>query len=274
MTRFIFALLLLIPSFSHAADNAIWQKALDKQTLRCGYVTYEPGLVKDVNKGSLSGYDKDIMTAIAKRLEIKVEWVPTGGWGTFLEDMKSGKFDMLCNSYWVNAANAKYVLYARPNMYQPAFFVARNDDSRFDKDETQFNHPATSIAVIESDSQYFMVKNKYPKATIHALPHNFDFSLIISEVATKKSDLTIADAVTIGSYQKSNPGKVKLVQPDHPLQIYPAAFVMPSGETQMKQAIDQALDEMILSGELKKIFEKYNQYPHSFYYPTIQYEIK
>jgi ABC-type amino acid transport substrate-binding protein len=268
---FVFALF-SFPVF--AAENTIWQHALDKQTLRCGYVVYEPGFVKDVNTGKVTGYDKDIMESIAKRLEIKLTWVPAGGWGTVVEDIKSNKYDMLCNSYWTNAEVSKYILYTRPTMFQPAFFIARKDDKRFDGVNPLINDPSVSIAAIEDDSPYYISKQKYPKATIHVLPHNFDFSLIANEVASKKSDLAVIDAVTAGQYQEKNPGKIRLILVDNPLQIVPTAFVIPSGETQMKQAIDQSIDEMIMSGELKRIFAKYSKYPHSFYYPTISYQEK
>jgi ABC-type amino acid transport substrate-binding protein len=98
--------------------------------------------------------------------------------------------------------------------------------------------------------------------------------LIANEVATKKSDLSVVDAVTAGQFQEKNPGKIRLISVDHPFQIVPTAFVLPSGETQMKQAFDQALDEMILSGELKQVYQKYNKYPHSFYFPSISYDTK
>jgi ABC-type amino acid transport substrate-binding protein len=268
---FLAAALFAVPAF---AQGSRWQNVLNTHTLRCGYVTYEPGLVKDVNDNTLSGYDKDIFDHIGKSLDVKIEWIPAGGWGTVVEDLKTGKFDLLCNSYWTNAQTAKQVLYTRAHMYQPAFFIARMDDKRFDGEKPVINDPSVSIAVIENDSPYYMVKEKYPKAKINALPHSFDFSLIANEVAAKKSDLTVIDAVNAGKFMEQNPGKVRLIMVDNPLQIVPTAFVLPTGEIQMKQALDQALDETILSGALKTIFERYNKYPHSFYYPRIMIDTK
>jgi ABC-type amino acid transport substrate-binding protein len=214
------------------------------------------------------------MEKITDKLGLKLEWVPAGGWGTVVEDIKSNKYDMLCNSYWTNAEVAKYILYSRTTMYQPAFFIARTDDKRFDGKNPVINDPSVSIAAVENDTPYFIAKAKYPKATMHTLPHNFDFSLIAAEIATKKSDLTIVDAVTAGKYNEKNPGKIRLIMVDNPLQIVPTAFVIPTGEMQMKQAIDQVMDEMILSGELKTVFAKYNKYPHSYYFPEISYQQK
>jgi len=271
---FLVAVLLVVVTPSYAAENSIWDKVMAKQNLRCGYVTYDFGFMKDVNTGKFTGYDKDIMEKVTDKLGLKLEWIPAGGWGTVVEDLKSGKFDMLCNSYWTSAEIAKYVLYTRPTMYQPAFFIARTDDRRFDDKKPLINDPSISIAAVENDGPYFYARDKYPKATIHPLPHSFDYSLIATEVATKKSDLTIVDAVTAGKYNEKNPGKVRLIMVDDPIQIVPTAFVIPTGETQMKQAIDQVMDEMILSGDLKLIFARYNKYPHSYYFPAIPYQEK
>ena len=49
--------------------------------LRCGYVAYSPGCLKDPNTGELSGIGIDSIKMVAKNLGLQVEWAEEVGWG-------------------------------------------------------------------------------------------------------------------------------------------------------------------------------------------------
>src|SRR3990172_12197582 len=134
--------------FSLLASTAQAAPAIDlvnkTNTIRCGYVEYVPALNKDVNTGRWSGFDYDIVNAVADRLQLKADFTTPAGWATVVADLDAKKFDMLCSGFWVHPNVGKFAFFSRPVFYQPVFVVARADDARFTA-KTDLNDAALKI---------------------------------------------------------------------------------------------------------------------------------
>lgn len=235
------------------------------QTLKCGYVPYPPAMVKDEKTGEWSGFDVDVTKAVTNRLGLKLEYTTETGWATIVPDLNAGKFDVLCTSFWVHPDVAKFALFARPYFYQPVFVVARADDERFAKGIPNLDDPALKMSAIDGDNPVAIAAADFPKAQVVTLPNMTDFSQVLLEVADKKADFTIVDAVVFGTYNKTNPGKLKIVDAAKPARVYPAAFVVSSEDYQLRDAINAALNELILDGTIDRIMDKYDVYPNAYY---------
>ncbi len=266
-------LCLLLGMFTgHIAQAAT---ALDRikatNTINCGYVSYAPALVKDVKNGQWSGYDYDVAQAVANRLGLTAKHIAETGWATVTTDLDTHKFDMLCSSYWVNPKDAKFILFSRPIYYQPVFVVARAADKRFDKNIAAINDPAVRLVALDSDNPVFIAKTDFPKAKVIELPNMTDISQTLVNVADGKADVAIADAHAFGIYNDYNPSKLKIVNPAQPVRIYPASFAFQANDTMLRDAVNAALDELILDGSIARIMKRYEKYPHSWYDATISY---
>lgn len=233
-------------------------------TIRCGYVEYAPALVKDMKTNTWSGFDYDILKAIGDRLQLKVEHTTATGWATVVSDLHAGKFDMLCSGFWVHPNVGKFALFSRPILYQPVFVVARVDDKRFTAD-TDLNSDKLKMVALDGDNPIAIAAADFPKAQVLTLPNMTDFSQVLVNVADKKADFTIVDAYTFGTYNEHNPGKLHIVAPDKPIRIYPVSYVFSAQDVVFRDAVNAALDELILDGTIDRIIAKYDRYPHSYY---------
>ncbi|HOO50986.1 MAG TPA: hypothetical protein PLK94_06835, partial [Alphaproteobacteria bacterium] len=75
-----------------AAENAketAYERVIRTGTLRCGYLTYPPLLMKDLKTGEMSGVAHDIMTEIGKRLSLDIEWTEEVGTDVMLQGIAS-----------------------------------------------------------------------------------------------------------------------------------------------------------------------------------------
>jgi Bacterial extracellular solute-binding proteins, family 3 len=72
-------------SIVKAEAKSVYSRVIESGKIRCGYIPYEPGLIKDPNTGKFSGIMHDTMEEIAKSLNLKVEWTEEVGWGTMIE---------------------------------------------------------------------------------------------------------------------------------------------------------------------------------------------
>ena len=76
---------------------------------------WNPMTMKDPANNSYTGYDIDVMTALAKDLGVKVEFVPTD-WKTLVSGVTSGKYHMT-GSASISPSRAKAAGYS--NSYFP-----------------------------------------------------------------------------------------------------------------------------------------------------------
>lgn len=240
------------------------------QTIRCGYVEYLPALNKDMTDNTWHGFDYDIVQAVANRLELKADYATPTGWATVVADLNANKFDMLCSGFWVHPNVGKFALFSRPAFYQPVFVVARADDARFSA-QTNLNDEHIKMVALEGDNPVNIAKADFPKAQTLILPNMTDFSQVLVNVADGKADFTVVDAVTFGGYNKSNPGKLRIVDPSHPLRTYPVSYVFKAEDGVFRDAFNAALDELILDGTVDRIFDKYDVFPNGYYRATVSY---
>ncbi len=133
MIKFFATLLVLIASASIAHADPVMDRINKSQTIRCGFVSYSPGSMKDTATGKMAGYNVDIIEEAARRMGLKVEWAHETNWPTIATDLQTNKFDVACAAYWMNPKSSLQMLSSDPVFYQPLFFAVRADDTRFDK---------------------------------------------------------------------------------------------------------------------------------------------
>lgn len=267
---FFFVLSFLWPVTQSAASSSGMARVNESQTLRCGYVEYFPALTKDMKTGKWSGFNYDILKAIGQRLELDVKYAASTGWATVVADLNAKKFDMLCSGFWVHPNVGKFALFTRPVFFQPVFVVARVGDKRFSK-TNDLNDEKLTMVALDGDNPVNIAHADFPKAKVLTLPNMTDFSQVLAHVATKKADFTIVDAVTFGEYNKNNSGKLHIVDSRKPIRIYPVSYVFHAEDYLLRDAVNAALDELILDGSIDHIFNKYDVYPHSYYRPVVPF---
>lgn len=265
--RFALLFFVLLCSFAPAAGATdSLTKAQIGQTLDCGYVSYPPALVKDAKTGEWNGFDRDFIADIVRRLKAGYAYKYESNWGTVPEDLKTGKYDVLCSTYWISSEKAKFVLFTRPLYYQPIFIVTRANDTRFDKDLSKLNDPKVTMVALEGDVPVGVIQNDYPKAKLMTLPGvTSKYSDTMLWVADGKADAGIMDVSEFYNYNKNNPGKLKLTALDKPVRLFPVSFVLKQSDVALWHAFNMAIEEMQLDGTLERIMRKYIHAPHAFY---------
>lgn len=239
-------------------------RVIRTQTLRCAYVPFIPNVVKDPNTGTLGGLDVELTEALGKKLGLKIVWAEEVGWGTATAGLKAGRYDAVCNGAWYLPPESKEAFFSRPYFFQPLFTVVRADDARFDANLDAVNDSSVSIASMDGDNPKFIAEEEFPKARVYTLPDMSGMSMVLESVATRKADVTFADASSIGDFNDHNPGKLKIIHPHNPLRIFPVGFILPLGDESLRSMIDVALDELIYSGQVERLIKKYEKYPNTF----------
>ena len=238
--------------------ESAYARVMRTQTLRCGYTLYAPMLSKDPNTGEMSGIAADVINAVAKSLDLKVEWTAEFGFATAVSDMEAGRFDLACIGYWRLPLEAKRLTYTQPFLYSQMNPYVRADDMRFDGDYKKINDPSVRIISADGQMSSTVARTEFPKAQLYELPNMTSISQQMEEVASGKADIVMDEPAAAEDYMVRNPDKLRKVEAPYPLRVFQDTFALKMGENDLKTMLDSALIDIIENGEMDKILQKYD----------------
>ena len=252
------------PVVAEAKKETAYERVMRTGVLRCGYAMWPPLVLdKDANTGQMTGIMKDIMEEAGKSLSLKVEWVEETGWGTYPEGLRTGRFDVFCAGSWRSAAKGREIRYTVPVFYNPVYAYVRADDARFDGGLDVLNDPAMRISGQDGEYSELVARKHFPKATYVGQPQMTDLALIFLNVANGKADIVFNVPDLADEFMQKNPGKLKQLTVE-PYSVSSTSFSVGMHETDLQHLLDTAFVEMIDTGLVDKILEKYNAKPDQF----------
>ncbi|MEJ0062914.1 MAG: transporter substrate-binding domain-containing protein [Alphaproteobacteria bacterium] len=163
----IAGLLCIWPATGRSEDKqagSVYEKVLERGSIRCGYLVWPPYITKDPNTLQLGGINYLIMEEIGKTLGLKIEWVEEVGAGEAIQGLNTGRYDVMCATLWPDQARLKSSLMTRPTFYSTVYAVVRADDNRFDGKRENMNAPDVTFTGIEGDVTKSLAMESFPKA--------------------------------------------------------------------------------------------------------------
>jgi len=236
-----------------------YNRVLRTGTLRCGYEYWDAAIMRNENTGDMYGPWVDIMKALGKATGLKIEWASQVGWSDVGAALKSGKIDAMCAGMWTSATKSKEISFSTPLAYQAIEAFVRDDDHRFDDEIEKLNDPSVKIVVIDNDNSDFIAQEDFPKAQRIALSAlNGTDSEELMQVMTSKADVAFTVTGLWQQFNKSNPGKLRRLAPDHKLRSYGLAIAVDNDDARLLQIINSGAQEIQNSGTLDKILDNAN----------------
>ena len=245
--------------------ESAYDRVLRTGTLRCGYTPYSVGFIKNANTGEMSGIYYDIMTRLAENLGLKIDWVEEVGWANQIEGLNTQRYDLICSPVSLNSGRARVVDFSIPLYYSPVHIWAKRDNTTLTSDFKSLNSSNVRISTLDEEQTSVFAKQFFPLATQISLPQSAPFSDLLLQVTTGKADIVFAEPTTVYEFIKNNPDSLRqLTSVDQPLLVVPNVLLLPRGEYEFKQMIDNGLREMFNSHLIDMAIDKYEAYPHSY----------
>lgn len=246
-------------SGSHSARLSVHDSVVRNGVLRCGYVNWKPYYYTELKDGANArhGISVDLMTELGKVLDLRIDWVEEIGWGNIGEGFATRRYDAVCTNMWTDAARLKNLALSRPIFFSAPRLYARANDARFDNNASRINQPDVKIAVIDGAPLVRLVKEKFPRAQIVALPQTLQTAEFLMNVSSGKADVTMMEAEEAREFEDANPGLLKQIQGIPPLRILPHVLALPSDDPQLSAMINSGLEILIDNGEMDRIRKKY-----------------
>ncbi len=264
-TAAITSVLLQKPLRQQEPGISVYDRVMATGTLRCGYTPYSVGLIKDANTGKMSGIYFDIVNRLAENLGLKVEWAEEVGWSGQIEGLNTKRYDMIGSPVSLNSGRARAADFSIPLYYSPVHVWARASDKTLTGPVKSLNRHGIRISTLDGEQTTVFARQFFPEAQQVSLPQSAPFSDLLLQVTTGKADIVFAEPISVYEFMHNNPDSLRRLTPiEQPLLAVPNIILLPRGEYEFKEMIDNALREMFNAHVIDSMIDKYEIYPNSY----------
>lgn len=240
-----------------AIPESAYQRVQRTGTLRCGYREQTGILEKDEN-GKLNGIAYDYAKILAEQSNLKLEWIPIKlpdeGIDLGFSDLAEGRYDALCG--YLNTYNSGHNIstYVTPIFYLPVYAYT-TINKKLDGHYNAINTSSVTIAAADDSIYAKLAAASFPQAKMDKLRLDATTDDVLDEVANGAADLAFADVLSGQNYLKTHPGKLRQIN-GPALRLLPIELILAPNELLFKNTLDNATNELQLSGQLDHLLDK------------------
>ena len=208
--------------------------------------TYAPFSYYD-DKNELKGYDVDIAREVAKKLNLKIEFL-TAPWDAMLAAFDAGKADAVFNQVSVTDERKKKYDYAQPyTVVHGAIITHKDNDDIKSFDDLKGKKNADSAT-----SNWAKVAASYGAQNVTVDSFSKSMELLVS----KRVDTVVRDNIVFYDFIKQRPGAPVKIAAEGSNTDYTAPIVQ-KGNTELAEQISKAIEELKNEGKLAEISIRY-----------------
>lgn len=246
-----------------AAAESLFDKTARTKEINCGYIIEAPYCFQDTTDNALAGIFVDVMEEIGNKLQMKINWQEEVSERMVLAYLDSLRFDVLGSGIEDSPENSQKVLLTKPIFYHSVHIWVRTGETRITS-PADINSPEIRISCKEGTIFEQIANASFPDAQ-KIIVSQLDPSYInYRNVVQDSADVFLAGIGDVDEYLAVYPGTLQEVVFETPLKGLGESFAMKAGETQFKELLDKAIDELTASGYLENIVTQYASIPGQF----------
>ncbi|MGP9783264.1 polar amino acid ABC transporter substrate-binding protein [Arthrobacter sp. MYb211] len=231
---------------SPAADENLLQHVKDSGVLTVGTEgTYRPFSFHEGDQ--LTGFDVEVIEAVGDQLGVEVEFQETQ-WDGIFAGLEAGRFDVIANQVNVTPERVEKYLLSEPYNFSSGVIVTKSENT----DITSFDS-LDGKTTAQSLTSSFHDDAKDAGAKIQAVE---GWAQAVTLLKQGRVDATVNDKLTFLDSQTTNPDdSIKIAAESE--EKSETVVALKKDQTELRDAINTALEELSADGTLTKISEKY-----------------
>lgn len=209
--------------------------------------TYRPFSYHEGGSGALTGYDIEVVTAVAEKLGVEVTFEETQ-WDAIFAGLQSGRFDIIANQVSINDEREAAYTMSDPYTVSPGVLIVADSNTEI----ASFDDLSGFSSAQSLTSNWYEVAVGYG-ATVEAVEGWAQAAELLTQ---GRVDATVNDELTFLDFEKTE-GDTGLKIVDETDDASLNAFALPKGSDDLAAAINEALAELRADGTLAAISESY-----------------
>lgn len=208
--------------------------------------TYSPYSYHDKDD-VLTGYDIELVNAVGDKLNMEVEYTEMGFDG-LAAGLDAGKFDIVADQICVTPERQEKYLFSSPYAYVRGVIIANEGNG----DIASFDDLRGKKVALTVTSNWAKLAESYGAEIVST----GGFSESMQMVVDGRADATVNDNLVFLDYMGQHPdASVKIAASESEENV--VAFLIAPGNDELRQRIDQALEELRSDGTMRDLSEKY-----------------
>lgn len=205
--------------------------------------TYRPFSFHADGSGDLTGYDVEVIRAVADELGVEVQFEETQ-WDAIFAGLEAGRFDVIANQVSITPEREEAYTFSEPYTYSPGVIVVREGETSI----SSFADLEGKTTAQSLTSNWYTLAEE-SGATIEAVE---GWAQAVALVEQGRVDATVNDELTFLDY-KTQTGATGLVVAARTDDASRSAFAFRAGSTSLADAVDEALATLAADGTLAEI---------------------
>jgi L-cystine transport system substrate-binding protein/L-cystine transport system permease protein len=221
----------------------------DEPVVRVGTEgTYPPFSYVDPRSQQLTGYDIDVIKAVADQAGWRLEFVQSP-FDAIFPALDSGRIDVVANQVTINPDREALYLFSTPYTFSHGVIVTAADN-----DDITSLDDLEGKTTAQSETSNWAQVARDAGAEVKSVE---GFAEAAELVKQGRVDAIVNDNIAVLDYLASTGSKDVKIAGDAGDEVSRQAFTFRQSDTALRDQADAALKELSDSGELQKISEKY-----------------
>lgn len=232
-----------------AEDAALLKQIEDRGSILIGLeATYPPFNYQD-EEGELVGFEVDFAKALADKLGVKAEFVPTK-WDGMLAGLETERFDIITNQVTITEARQKKYDFSQPYTVSGIQVITRKDK------QDDFNSPsdlAGKVVGVGLGSNYEdWLKKNVPDAEVATYDAN---ATKLQDLRVGRIDAFLNDRLAVNYLLEQSDGHI--VAAGEPFDKQRMGVALRKGNEDLLHALNKAINDLRADGTLAAISKKW-----------------
>lgn len=250
----LFSLMTLAACGNSAAANEEGAASGQKETLIVGLDdTFAPMGFRDDNN-EIVGFDVDLAKEVGERLDIEMQFQPID-WAMKETELNTGNIDVVWNGYAITPERAEKVTLSEPYMENAQIIVVKKDSGITKKSDLE----GKLLATQQSSSSIDKIKEDpsgiYNKLGDELVLYPTNNNAFLDLEAGRVDAIVVGEVY--GRYYIKESGKDVFAILEEDFGAEETAVAIQKGNTELKEKIDQTLNEMRADGTYDEIYGKW-----------------
>ncbi len=223
---------------------------LPDHIIRVGAVNAPPWYQKDLISNQWTGLVPDIVKAIFKNTDIKIEYVDTQ-WGTAVAGLQSARFDIL-GGFNATPQREKAADFTRPmGAHQMGILTLEKNTDKFTHWST-IDASHARLAAIDGSAAVTLLQPQLPHAQWVIVPDSDNMQL---QIESGRADAMVTNDIQMASYIHQRHQGTMIIP--LPVKEQPTNIGLAKNRPQLKAWLDQRLEALDKNGTLKTLWYPY-----------------
>lgn len=234
-------------------NTSALESALDREIV-VGVINYPPGLSIDPSTQRPSGIMHDVLLEVSARSGVKFRFAHETTWSTMIEDLNSGKVDVVCTGLWPNIARARRASFTKAVYYSPVYAYA-TDAAAYDK--LLKKDADLKIATIDGEMSSIIAREDFASAKTVSLTQSTEVAQLLLEVSSRKADVTFVEPYLANRYLATNQNALYRDNAAKPLRVFANSFMVRRDDQVFINFLNTAIEELQNTGFVDRKITEY-----------------